>query len=44
VNAGIHRDSLVEIASGLSGKARIVNSGGAFLADGSPVTVVKEQP
>jgi RND family efflux transporter MFP subunit len=44
VSVGAHRDGLVEIASGLTAQARVVNSGGAFLNDGSLVTVVKEQP
>lgn len=44
VNVGAHRDGLVEIASGITAQARVVNSGGAFLSDGSYVTVLKEQP
>lgn len=42
VSVGAHRDGLVEIASGLTAQARVVSSGGAFLNDGSLVTVVKE--
>lgn len=42
VGVGMHRDGLVEIVSGITAQARVVNSGGAFLADGNPVTVVKE--
>jgi RND family efflux transporter MFP subunit len=42
VDVGVHREGLVEIVSGLLAQARIVSSGGAFLADGSLVNVVKE--
>jgi len=42
VSVGAYRDGLVEIVSGLTARARVVNSGGAFLNDGSLVTVVKE--
>jgi len=42
VRVGAHRNGLVEIVSGLTAQARVVNSGGAFLNDGSLVTVVKE--
>jgi RND family efflux transporter MFP subunit len=41
VNEGMHREGLVAIA-GVAGQARIVTSGGAFLADGDLVTVAKE--
>jgi multidrug efflux pump subunit AcrA (membrane-fusion protein) len=41
VSVGAHRDGLVEIVSGLTAQARVVNSGGAVLNDGSLVTVVK---
>lgn len=42
VSVGEHHDGQVEIAGGLSAQARVVSSGGAFLNDGSLVTVVKE--
>lgn len=42
VTTGMHRDGLVEIASGLLAQARVVTSGGAFLADSDLVTVGKE--
>lgn len=42
VTTGMYRDGFVEIASGLSIKARVVTSGGAFLADGDVVTVAGE--
>jgi RND family efflux transporter MFP subunit len=42
VTTGLHRDSLVEIASGLHAQARVISSGGTFLADGDLVNVVKE--
>ena len=41
VAAGMHREGLVAIA-GLASESRIVTSGGAFLADGDLVTMVKE--
>ena len=41
VTAGMRRKGLVAIAD-LAGESRIVTSGGAFLADGDLVTVVKE--
>ncbi len=41
VTAGMHREGLVAITD-LVGGSRIVTSGGAFLADGDLVTVVKE--
>lgn len=41
VTAGMHREGLVAI-TGLVGESRIVTSGGAFLADGDLVTIVKE--
>jgi RND family efflux transporter MFP subunit len=41
VSTGQHRDGLVEIASGLNARARVVDSGGGFLADGDLVTVGK---
>ncbi|MDD2335267.1 MAG: efflux RND transporter periplasmic adaptor subunit [Geobacteraceae bacterium] len=43
VSTGQHRDGLVEIASGLNAQARVVGSGGAFLADGDLVTVVGKE-
>lgn len=39
VSTGRHQDGLVEISSGLNATARIVKSGGAFLADGDLVKV-----
>lgn len=39
VVTGRHQDGRVEIASGLKAEARVVVSGGAFLADGDKVTV-----
>jgi len=42
VGTGQHRDGQVAIVSGLAATARVVKTGGAFLADGDPVTVVKE--
>jgi RND family efflux transporter MFP subunit len=43
VSTGMHRDGLVALLSGLSADARVVKSGGAFLADGDLVTQTKEQ-
>lgn len=42
VTVGQHRGNMVEISTGIAEKARIVTSGGAFLADGDLVTVDKE--
>jgi RND family efflux transporter MFP subunit len=42
VTTGMHRDGLVAILDGLSAQARVVTSGGAFLADGDVVSVTKE--
>lgn len=42
VSTGMHRDGLVALHSGLSAGARVVKSGGAFLADGDPVTQTEE--
>lgn len=42
VGTGQHRDGLVEIASGLGAQARVVSSGGAFLADGDLVSIAKD--
>ncbi len=42
VATGMRREGLVTIENGLNEKARIVMSGGAFLADGDLVKVVKE--
>jgi hypothetical protein len=42
VTAGVHREGLVEIDGGLDEKARIITAGGAFLADGDLVNIIKE--
>lgn len=42
VTTGMHRDGLVAIIDGLTDRARIVTSGGAFLADGDTVSITKE--
>ncbi|HEX8990958.1 MAG TPA: efflux RND transporter periplasmic adaptor subunit, partial [Anaerolineales bacterium] len=42
VATGMRREGMVTIESGLDDKARIVVSGGAFLADGDLVKVIKE--
>jgi RND family efflux transporter MFP subunit len=42
VTAGTRRDGLVALVSGLGAGARVVQSGGAFLADGDLVTQTKE--
>jgi len=42
VTTGQHRDGQVAVLTGLQASAQVVNAGGAFLADGDPVTVVKE--
>lgn len=41
VSTGMHRDALVEIATGLKAGMRIAASGGAFLGDGDLVNVAK---
>ncbi|MDR1011136.1 MAG: efflux RND transporter periplasmic adaptor subunit [Opitutaceae bacterium] len=40
VETGRRRDGLVEITKGLASDARVVQSGGTFLADGAAVTLV----
>jgi len=44
VTTGQRRDNRVEIVKGLNAGVRVVESGGAFLADGAQVTVVATEP
>ena len=44
VTTGQYRDDRVEIVKGLNAGVRVVESGGAFLADGAQVTVAATEP